>query len=277
MKKLLFILGSCFVILNAKAQDFIRLGATHDFASNKVLNIFSFAFNRTEAEEADVAKYLSFNIHSNIFILPTSEVNIGDGVTSSENNVLVQFKIGKLYLPTVQRSSTNPLRTYVWRQSIEFNPSYNSDKEFNERLYFGQLRYGANYVSQVFSGAVPGSYITSVHSIALGPFGNFGSRNSKTYDASKFYSTTGAFFEYTFRDLNQHQEENWVAAISGNYYYIISDIDAITNDNFGGIIKTSLDRRIYKKFSIGLQYKYGNDNPNYAYVHTLGLSAKISY
>lgn len=278
MKKVIIGIISIAAAIQLQAQDFVRMGAIHDFSNSKIVSNFSFAFNRTEAEEADVAKYLYFNRNNKLFILPTSEVNLGDGVTSSENNVMAQVKFGKVFLPPLITSPANPLIQSAFRQSIELNPTYNADKEFKEQLYFGQLRYAANYVSQVWSGTVPGtSYIKKVHSFAVGPFANFGARSSKIFDQSKAYVTAGAFLEYQLRTLNSTHQENWVAKISGNYYYILSDLDAITNDEFGGKVKVSLDRRVYKKFAIGLEYKYGNDNPKYAYVHTLGLSAKISY
>lgn len=278
MRRILITLFFTSNILLAKAQDFVRAGAIHDFSNNKVLSTFSFAFNRTEAEEPDVAKYLYYNAKNKLFLLPTSEFNIGDGVSSSENNVLVQIKFGRVYLPLLKTNNANPLLKYVIRQSIELNPSFNSDKDFKEQLYYGQIRYGINYVSQLWSGTIPGtSYIKTVQSIAIGPYANFGARNSVTYNQSKAYITAGTFLEYKFRSLNATADENWTGKLSGNYYYILSDVDAITNDQFGGIIKASLDRRIYKKFALGVEYKYGNDNPKYAYVHSLGISAKVSY
>ena len=116
-----------------------------------------------------------------------------------------------------------------------------------------------------------------MHSIALGGFSNLGYRYSKTYGTDDFYSTAGLLIDYKTRILNSKNEDTWVFKVTGNYYYIVSDVQQLTTDNFAGLIKSSIDRQIFKNTYIGLSHKYGNDNPNYKYVHTLELSAKIKY
>ncbi|WP_264523291.1 hypothetical protein [Flavobacterium sp. N502536] len=275
--KITLLLIVLLAILNNKVfgQDFIRIGAAHDFQKNKVVQTFSFDFNRTEKIDEKKGRYLLFD-HNNFYILPSSDVNIGDGVTSSENNILFQINMGKAFYGEKWKSKDN-LRTSAWNKAIEFNPSYNSDKLFQEKLIFGQLKLLVNLISQKHKDATENTYIQSVHSIALGGFTNLGYRYSKTYDTDDLYSTAGILIDYKTRILNSKNEDTWVFKVTGNYYYIVSDVQQLTTDNFAGLIKSSIDRQIFKNTFVGLSYKYGNDNPNYKYIHTLELSAKIKY
>ncbi|RXM52937.1 hypothetical protein [Chryseobacterium sp. CH25] len=265
------------IILTNKifGQDFIRVGAAHDFQKNKIVQTFSFDFNRTEKIDEKKGRFLLFN-HDNFYILPTSDVNIGDGVTSSENNILVQINMGKAFYGEKWKSKDN-LRTSAWNKAIEFNPSYNSDKLFQEKLVFGQLKLLANLISQKHKDATENTYVQSVHSIAFGGFSNLGYRHSKINDTGALYSTAGLLIDYKTRILNAQNEETWIFKVAGNYYYIASDVQQLTTDNFAGLIKSSVDRQLFKNTYIGLSHKYGNDNPGYKYVHTLELSAKIKY
>lgn len=272
---LLFITFSTILSNKILGQDFIRIGAAHDFQKNKVVQTFSFDFNRTEKIDEKKGRFLLFD-HNNFYILPTSDVNIGDGVTSSENNILFQINMGKAFYGEKWKSKDN-LRTSAWNKAIEFNPSYNSDKLFQEKLAFGQLKLLVNLISQKHKDATENTYIQSVHSIAFGGFSNLGYRYSKTYDTDDLYSTAGILLDYKTRILNSKNEDTWVFKVTGNYYYIVSDVQQLTTDNFAGLIKSSIDRQIFKNTFIGLSHKYGNDNPNYKYVHTFELSAKIKY
>ncbi len=90
-----------------------------------------------------------------------------------------------------------------------------------------------------------------------------GAYNSRTYDTDDLYSTAGILLDYKTRILNSKNEDTWVFKVTGNYYYIVSDVQQLTTDNFAGLIKSSIDRQIFKNTYIGLSHKYGNDNPNY--------------
>lgn len=278
MKRIILFFTLVILILLSNqifAQDFIRIGVAHDFQKNKIVQTFSFDFNRTEKIDEKKGRFLLFN-KNNFYILPTSDVNLGEGVTSSENNILFQVNMGKAFYGDIWKSKNN-LTTSAWNKAIEFNPSYNSDKLFSEKLTYGQLKFLLNLISQKHKDASVNTYIKTVHSVAMGLFTNLGYRYSKTYDTDKLYSTVGILLDYKTRLLNSKNDENWVFKLSGNYYYIASDVSQLTSDKFGGIIKSSIDRLILKNTFIGLSFKYGNDNPNYKYVHTLELSAKIKY
>jgi hypothetical protein len=275
LKTIFTLLIFTFSSIKTFSQDFIRLGLAHDFQKSKLVQTFSFDFNRTEKIDEKKGRFLLFD-KNNIYILPTSDVNIGDGVTSSENNVLFQINMGKAFYGNTWKSKDN-LTTSAWNKAIEFNPSYNSDKLFSEKLSYGQLKFLLNLISQKHKDESVNTYITTVHSVAMGLFTNLGYRYSKTYDTDKLYSTVGVLLDYKTRLLNSKNDETWVFKVSGNYYSIVSDVSQLTSDKFGGIIKSSIDRLVLKNTFFGLSYKYGNDNPNYKYVHTLELSAKIKY
>lgn len=274
--KLIFILSLLLIfVLNVNGQDFIRIGAAHDFNKNKVVETFSFDFNRTEKIDEKTARFLLFD-KNNFYILPTSDVNIGDGVTSSENNVMVQINMGKAFYGNLTQSK-DKLTTTAWNKAIEFNPSYNSDKQFTEKLAYGQLKLILNWLSQTHYNKTEVTSVKSVYSIAPGLFTNLGYRFSKSLSTDSLYSTVGAFLDCKARLLNSQKEETWIFKLYCNYYYMISDMAQLTNDKFAGIFKSSIDRLVLTNTYLGISYKYGNDNPNYKYVHVLELSAKIKY
>lgn len=257
------------------SQDFIRIGATHDFQKGKVVQTFSFDFNRTEKIDEKKGRFLLFD-RNNFYLLPTFDVNLGEGVTSSENNVLSQINFGKAFYGDLKKNK-NGLTTSVWNKSIELNPSYNSDNNFKERLVFGQLKFLLNYVSQTFTGNFDDAYIKFVHSFSSGIFYNNGHRYSKNYAKGDYYSTIGLILDYKTRILDKKNEENWIFKASGNYYNIVSEVDELTSDNFAGSLKLSIDKRIWKILYLSATYKYGTDNPNYKTVHTFELAGKVKF
>jgi hypothetical protein len=274
-------LGLCSLLIlssttfNGFGQDFIRIGAAHVFQNNKIVQTFSFDFNRTERIDEKKGRFL-FVDRNNFYVLPTTDINLGDGIKSSENNVSLQLNMGKAFYGD-KIKSTDRLRTSVWNKAIEFNPSYSSDKLFQEKLAYGQVKFLINLISQKHIETTEDVFIGSVHSIAMGIVTNLGYRYSKTYETEAFYSTAGVLFEYMTRILNKNNQDIWIFRITGNYYSILSDVDQITTDSYAGLIKSSIDRLVFKNTFVSISHTYGNDNPGYNYVHTLELSARIKY
>jgi len=67
-----------FGFQNMHAQDLFRIGAAHDFKSDKVVHTFSLDLNRTEKvdEKKDRALFRS----KKYYISPSVDINIGDGL-----------------------------------------------------------------------------------------------------------------------------------------------------------------------------------------------------
>ncbi len=284
--KRLFLASSVLFIPNlVHSQDFIRIGAAHDFQKKSIVQTFSFDLNRTEKADEKKDRAFLFNAQG-VYIAPAVDLNVGNGVTSSENNVLTQVNIGKVFFGKPGRSK-DALTISTKNKSFEVNPSYNSDKLFNEQLLYGQIKpFVFNFISQSFSGTDPAaSYLKSVNSVAVGVFSNVGYRYSRTYAGEKFYATTGILLDYGTRLLTSKALDNWVFKVNGNCYYIASDIEELIPNDFAGVVKASIDKLVplageagfLSNLYVGITYKYGNDNPSYNLVHTLELSTKIKY
>lgn len=256
------------------SQDFIRIGLANDFRKDKLVQTFTFDFNRTEKTEEKEDRNLFKS--SRYYVLPTCDINIGDGVTASENNILFQGVFGKLR-PKHMWKSKDGLTNYFFQSAWELNPTYNADKLFDEKLYYGQLKYLLNFIPTYYSNPADSIHVRKVNSVYGGVFVNAGIRDSKIFDDKKLYTTTGFSVEAKSRIINADLDEVLVLKLSGDYYYIISDIDSITTDQFAGILKASATKRLFDEFYVGLDYKYGNDNPKYSYVNTLDLSIKYNY
>lgn len=279
MKRFYCLLTFFFLLTGYKvvSQDFIRIGAAHDFKKSSVLQTFSFDFNRTEKIDEKKGKFLLFD-KNNFYILPTTDVNLGDGITASENNVLFQINAGKAFFGNLRKSNNN-LTTSAWNKAIEFNPSYNGDKSFVEKLAFTQIKLLLNFISATHSDATPDTYVKSVFSFAPSMFTNIGYRNSKSF-GNNFYSTAGMLMDFKLRLLNKKDKDiydNWILKLSGNYYYILSEVKQLTSKNYAGILKASIDKNFYKSLYLSFTYKYGNDNPTYSTIHTLELAFKVKY
>lgn len=92
----------------------------------------------------------------------------------------------------------------------------------------------------------------------------------------RIYATAGTVLEYKYRIL-KNKESNMNFKLSANYYYLISEIEALTTDDFASFLKASIDKKVFNKVFIELSYKYGNNNPTYSYVNVLELSTKIKF
>ena len=279
MKYILLI--AIFAICNTNkclSQDFIRIGLAHDFKKNNLLQTFSFDFNRTEKVDEKVGKNILYN-KKGFYLTPTSSVNVGDGTTSSENNILFQFFAGKSFFGKLHKSNNN-LTTSVWNKAIELNPSFTSDKNFNEKLGYLQIKLLANFFSATDKDATINTFKKNALSFSLGAFSNIGYRHSKNYNLGHQYITTGILSDFKYRILNKKENEiydDWILGIKGNYYFVASELSQITLDKFAGSVKCSVDKRFYKSLYLGLLYKYNTDNPTYSIVHTLEISLKVKY
>lgn len=264
-----------FMSTSGFTQDFLRTGVAIDFQKDKIVQTFSFDFNRTEKVDEKVGGYLKYT-KNNFYISPTTDINLGDGITSSENNVLLQINMGQAFLDTTPIKNKDKSRATYFNHAIELNPSYTSDKLFKEKLAYGQLKYLFNIVSTKHTTDVTNFYLKSVNSISLGVFVNTGYRYSSSYEIDNFYSTLGALIEYKTRILNSKKKDSWVFKLTANYYGIASDVRQLTTQKYAGLLKASVDKLLFGQLFVGFSYKYGNDNPTYKTVHTLEFSLKLN-
>lgn len=279
-KRSLSILGLLLMTQFALSQDFIRLGVTHNFNNEKVFQTFTFDLNRTEDLEEKAGKYLIYGgVGKRYFINPTVDINIGEGIKSSENNILFQLNIvrknfGNVSVtphPVLQKSYTK-----VWNKAFEINPSYNADKSFNEKMIYAQLNHTWNFCASTSSTnpANIGTLNQQVLSFSLAS--NLVYHLTKNFDDERLYTTAGTVLDYKYTIL-KNAEPNINIKLSANYYYLISEVEALTTDNFAGSLKASLDKKLYNMIFLELSYKYGNNNPTYSYVNVLELSTKVKF
>lgn len=276
MKKhivLLLLLLPALMVQKLHAQDLIRIGLGGDFKKSNFIQTLSFDLNRTEQVDEKKGRFFVFD-DKGYYLLPTVDVNIGEKPTSSENNILLQLTAGKMFSGKKRPNAAKKV-LLIWNKSIELNPSYNADKNFIEKLGYAQVKFMLN---PIWSKFYPSDKFKNESSLAFGLFSNNGFRHSATYSKNSAYSTGGVIVSFKERFRNDRQtEDNVVLALSGNYYRIFSELDELTNDNYAGALKASIDKLLCKKFYIGLIYKYGSDNPTYTCISTIELALKIKY
>jgi hypothetical protein len=278
MKKLMYfivIFSFLEIPFSANCQDFIRVGLGLDFNKNQLIQNFSLDFNRTKKIEEREGRFLLYDVND-FYILPNADLNIGEGISSSENNIAFQLNSGKAFYGNKVQQDLN---TSVWNEAIEFNPSYNSDKSFDEKLVYGQLKFIATHIIQRSNGIEEHPNLVHVFFASPSLLFNLGYRNSKTFSMDKLYSTAGLALDLKarFKTLDTIADDDLVIKLNIGYSYIISDLSELTSDKYAGLLKFSINKRISDKIYIGINYVYGNDNPYYEYVHSADLSFKIKY
>ncbi|UPL50549.1 hypothetical protein [Hymenobacter sublimis] len=265
-------------------QDFVRIGAGGDFKESRFIQTFSFDFNRTEKVDEKAGRYILYS-RSGFYITPSSDVNIGEGVTASENNILVQLYLGKAFFGDKVKSNDG-FGVSQLNKAFELNPVVNADKNFDQMLYYGQAKFLLNRISARYTSG-PDTFLLADNSFSIGPFFNLGHRrtrvevNGDQEISGNAYATGGLLGEWKKRirkkTVKNGVVDDWFLRLSGNYYYVVSDSRNLTGEDFAGIAKASIDKRIGKRIFLGLSYRYGNDNPKYVTVHTLDLGIKVTY
>lgn len=263
--------------LELSAQDHLRLGVAADFNSKgKLVQTISIDLNRTEKVDEKVNQYWLFN-KNGYFIQPSADINVGEKTSSADNNITVLLNMGRVYLdkrPGVLK----------FNKALEFNPTYSSDKNFQEKLVYGQLKGVVNVVKSHFTLDVD-TFINRRFSASLGAFSNLGGRRSQSLDLNKLYATAGPLLElkWLWRKLPKNKADgtdpytDWQLKVSGKGYYLFSEISALYDRDFAGTLQASLEKKFIRFFYLGLNYKYGNDNPTYKDIHTLELGLKFNY
>lgn len=261
----------------ALAQDHLRLGVAADFNSKgKLVQTISFDLNRTEKVDEKVNQYWLFS-KNGYFIQPSADINIGEKTTSADNNITVLLNMGRVYLDKKQG-------TLKWNKVLEFNPTYSSDKNFQEKLVYGQFKAVLNVIKSHYALPVD-TFINRKFSFSAGAFSNLGGRRSQVLDLNKFYAIAGPLAElkWLWRKLPKNKAEgtdpytDWQLKISGKGYYLFSELAPVYDKDFAGSVSVGLDKKFVRFFYVGLSYKYGNDNPTYKNVHTLEFGLKFNY
>ena len=277
--KVSLIFLTTLISLKGISQDMFRVGVGLSLKdSTKFVNTFSFDFNRTESVKEKLGKSLLYNSNG-IYLTPSVDVNLGEGTKTSENNVLAQLSLGKTYFGNLHN---NGLKQHQFNTALEFSPSYNADKSFEEVLYYGQISYKLNVIGSRFTGNdAEKDYVKKGYLIAFSPLINIGSRMSKGFDSTSFYMTTGISCEMKFRFLAMNKKnepvESWVFKVSATSYWIISEMQEIYDKDIAGKVKASIDKRILDKLYANISYKFGNDGPIYKDFHAIELGLKFKW
>ncbi|MEX0315164.1 MAG: hypothetical protein AB3N18_13380 [Allomuricauda sp.] len=277
-KEINFFILTLLVVYVGNSQDFFRVGTGFSFKdSTEFVQTFNFDFNRTENIKEKAGKSL-FRSRRGYYLTPTSDVNFGEGTTSSENNVLATLAFGKLNLGDL--TNRNLIQSQ-YNQALEFSLSYNSDKNFDESLLFMRTSYIFSFLKSEFTGSDPvKDYVRYGSSFSISPFLNLGNRFSDSRTNS-FYSVIGSQLDFKFRFLKKNKdndpEENWIVKFSVRGYYLLAEDDELFNRNFSGKFFGSIDKKLIDKIMMTLSYKIGNDSPVYNDFNVLELGLKVKY
>ena len=298
MKKFITIVSLLLTNIVA-AQDFIRVGGAFGLGeeSNDIVQSITFDLNRTKAKrETDQNIYFLYT-PKHYYILPVIDINLGENIKVSENNIKSAFRFGKNFCINKNKN------TYYF---INLEPTYNSDKDFSEKLYYANINAGFKFYKDNETEKVVNlngsdeKFIIRENelSLTMGILNKIGERDSKTYNKRNQYLLTGGFLEFTFTfnknnlkelietakntkqkftrsDLKQYA--NWTIIIKPRLLSIIGDLEEVTNNNSTGFIDTSIEKYINKNISFSLNYKFGNDQPKYDEVNVLEFGFKYKF
>lgn len=280
MKKYLYYISftcALFIstIFKANAQNFFKIGGGVTFSKDKkFIQSFTFDLNRTEEAKEKAGGFNFLYTKDAFYIVPTIDVNLGESITSSENNVLGQLIFGKKLLDRKDSLKTNYFKVY-----FEGSPVYNADKNFLEKKYYTQLKM---VFSKIFSGYdLNKRYFPWIMAITINPLLNIGSHRSKTFSTTSTYSASGLNTELKLRlnakDTAKKVTEIWTFKLAANGYRLYKEVNELYNKDYYGQLFASVDRAINSKISVSLAYKYGNDNPKYTTANVLEAGFKVKY
>jgi hypothetical protein len=275
IRSLLVLLASGSFVAPVYAQNFLKVAGGFSFSKEKkFVQSFAFDLNRTEEVKEKQASHYFLYTNDGFYIIPTVDVNIGETVTASENNIVTQVNFGK----KIYDGKLDGKKQY-WRLYLEGSPVYNADKDFDERKYYLQVKMIGSSIFK--SRNDDKDFFDRVFSININPLLNIGTRNSKTYAANHTYSAAGLNTEFKLRintiDSAQKISERWTIKLTANGYRLLSEIDALYSKDYYGQLTGSVDYAINAKFGISISYKYGNDNAKYTTANVLEAGFKIKY
>ena len=278
------------------AQDFIRVGGSFNLGGGdkEIIQSLTFDLNRTEAKkEKDQNVYFLYS-PKNFYILPVIDVNLGEKNKISENNIKSAFRFGKNFF------NENIKSTYFF---INIEPTYNSDKDFSEKLYYANINGGLKFykdkeVIQTVNfndSTIPFNIRKNELLFTIGTIHKIGERLSKTYDKNNQYVIVGGFSEFKYvinrnnlSELKKNAEKipkrsdlkqfaNWTFSVKPRLFYIIEELEEVANNNFTGFIEVSIEKSINEKISFSMNYKFGDDQPKYEEVNGIEFGFKYKF
>lgn len=278
--KIILVILFCFLFsMQGSCQDVVRFGLGTAFSdSTKFIQTISLDFNRTENVKEKAGNSIIYKSNG-FYFTPTSDVNLGEGINSAENNLLFQLSFGKVFLGELKNLN---LKQKQFNQTIEFNPSYNANKTFAEKLIFGQLAYKINFIQSKFTGGQESQdYVKNGFLLSISPQLNVGVRESSSEDNSVLYATTGlrTSLKYRLLSLNNKKEvyEDLVFTLNALGSLIISELDSLFDEDFAGKFSISIDKHILPNTKLNLTYKVGNESPTYNKYNSLDFGVKVNY
>jgi hypothetical protein len=280
MKNILKIGASIAAMLTSgivHGQNYVKTDLAFSFlGSKKLVQTFDFNLNRTdEVTNKDGGINFFYSPVTNYYITPTVSANIGESITTANNNIVAQVAFGKDIAINKEKGKS------FFRISAEISPTYNSDKTFTEKLYYAQIRLILNPIWDKFTGTAASSLLRREFSIAVNPVVNIGSHDSKTYGVRAAYNTAGLntsfILRYNSLDKKGAVYEDWVFKLTGNGYRLFSEIKALYAKDYYGQLTASIDKALNSKCALSAGYKYGNESAKYDNVNGLTFGFKYKY
>lgn len=258
-------------------QDFIRANATFTPDSANLLGTFTFSLNRAESDPKDEGRHFLYT--PKWYIVPSIEMNIGRDVSSSNNDVL----------SSLRAAYTHKKLGETWKLGFELAPTFHSDKNFVERLFYVTPKIYYNQVwtekpNYTKSNGTSVPYLSQEIVLGFGISGNIGQRFSQAKDTvpkrDNFYSTAGGFLEFSIRRKKIRNAEpinTWNGSLSVITYGILADRESLTTKDVIHYVKLSVGYEIRENIELSLAYKHGTDNPFYTQTHGIDLGVKVGF
>ena len=283
------------------AQNSLDLGGSVSFDGDKeFFQTFNLEFNRTKAiPESSNGNFLTYEPSCSdlciFYVQPSFDIDLGPGVSTSANNILNQVKAGWYLFPDSDSVSSR----YI-RPEVSFNQ--NSDRTFDELLYFAQLdinldlfKRSKEKIKQTkpatdSTKAKYSSYRPRERSMYITGTGQFGNRGTSTNTRSlNRYSRAGfsARSSWSFRKWdgkNKTSFEYLSIDLSGNFFWLIDEVDQLNSNPTTGYFKVSLATEIKglelgdnQKIKINGAYEYGDNNAVFNLVNAVTIGFSFSY
>lgn len=227
------------------------------FARDSTALSFSFGFNRGETADPSDGVYLhTWQTRGGLWgwaLKPSAEVNIGNGVDVSPNNVLGSLALAGTHFRSVSGRA--------WQKMLLITPlsaHYTADKNFTTSLRYAEV--GVQFLFYRSRG--PSEW--RLHLLPGLAF-DLGIRRTDT--------VTRNFTRATSSLSAQFKKQLWTWTLSAKLFAIRNDTGVVADGAYGSFT-TQVRRKLNDHFGLSVEYRTGFDEPAYRRqnVGTLGFS-----
>jgi hypothetical protein len=268
---LLYFLFTLNFVLAQEETSSLKFG--YNVIENKPT--IDFQFNRTSSSKAK-DKYEITLVRDAFVLNPASEINIGAGTKTSENNIILNLNT---YFKNTLDFWNNGEWTNLYKLNI-FSPQFASDKNFN--IFQAYANFGVEYISyyskrdeagfiEINAGILYSSGLSRIDSTGiteyvsrmnLNPTLQWNFLGKSANDKIPDVFDEDFYYKCSFR-------------MAYNHYYFFNQDERIINKRSFGNFSIQAGYRFIKSMKLVVEYKVGRMEPKYERINSFSIGIAL--